>query len=146
MTPQTIGLIIGGLVPALLYGFSGMFAKASNEAGISVGIYLLIIGISIAALGGISAIFDTNHTLNMKSGMHALGFGITWGIASGLIAIALTKYHSPISQLAPLYNLNTLVTIVLALWIFSEWNQVKVPQLLFGSLLIVVGGIFVARA
>ena len=146
MSPQTLGIIIGGLIPAVLYGFSGMFAKASNDAGISVGLYLLIIGLTIVVTGGIFAIVNPDNTLSLKSGAHALGFGLTWGIATGLIAIALAKYHAPLSQLAPLYNMNTLVTVVLALWIFSEWNQVKVPQLLLGSLLIIAGGMLVARA
>lgn len=146
MSPQTLGIIIGGLAPAFIYGFSNVFAKASNDAGIGVGIYLVIAGLSIAVTGGVFALISPDGTLSIKSGMHAAGLGVTWGIATGMIAIALSKYHAPLSQLAPLYNMNTLVTVVLALWIFSEWNQVKVPQLLLGSLLIIAGGMLVARA
>jgi len=146
MTSQTIGIIIGGLIPALLYGISGVFTKASNNAGIGMGFYLLIIGLSIAVTGSIFAIISSDGTISIKSGMHAVGLGVTWGIATGLVAIALAKYNVPLSQLAPLYNMNTLVVVVLALWLFAEWHQVRVPQLLIGSLLIVVGGTLVARA
>jgi hypothetical protein len=42
--------------------------------------------------------------------------------------------------------MNTLISVLLALWVFAEWKQVKVPQLLIGTLLIMAGGIMVAKS
>jgi hypothetical protein len=42
--------------------------------------------------------------------------------------------------------MNTLITVLLALWVFAEWKTVHIPQLLLGSILIVIGGTLVARA
>jgi len=146
MNAQTMGIIIGGIIPAVLYGVSGVFSKASTKAGIGLGIYLFIIGIAITIVGAGFYIVNPDKTLSIRSGMHAAGLGLTWGLGTGLVAIGLTKYAAPLGKLAPLYNMNTLVAVLLALWIFSEWQQVRVPQLLIGAAFIVVGGTLVSRA
>ena len=47
MTNQTIGLLIGGLLPAVFYGISGVFAKPATEAGIGIGLYIMLIGLAV---------------------------------------------------------------------------------------------------
>lgn len=72
--------------------------------------------------------------------------GFLGGIGSVLVSIGIVKYSAPLGKLVPLFNMNTLVTVLLALWLFAEWKEVQVPRLLIGSILIVVGGILVARS
>ena len=146
MNPQLLGIIIGGLLPAIVYGLSGVASKASISEGIGLGIYLIIIGVFIALTGIVIFGFDPDKTYTMRAGVYAASFGIAWGLGTAGVAIAMAKYSAPLSKLVPLYNMNTLIAVLLALWIFAEWQQVKVPQLLLGSLLIVVGGTLVARA
>ncbi|MDD5055826.1 MAG: hypothetical protein PHZ00_06195 [Candidatus Peribacteraceae bacterium] len=146
MTNQYLGIIIGGLLPALLYSVTGIFSKVSNQAGIGVGPYLIIIGLAIALTGGGFLLFQPDMTVNWKSGSAAIGIGLTWGIGSGLIALALVKYRAPLSQIVPLYNLNTLIVVLLSLWIFSEWKDVSALKLVVGSALIVAGGTLVSVA
>ena len=62
------------------------------------------------------------------------------------VVIALTKYDASISQLVPLYIMNTLFTVLLGLLIFSEWATVSSPKLIVGSILIVIGGTLAASA
>ena len=71
---------------------------------------------------------------------------MTWGIASGLVAYSLLHFNVPISQLVPLYNMNTLVAVLLALVVFSEWKDLHTLKLLFGTVLIAIGAVFVANA
>ena len=40
-------------MPAVLYGFTSISNKASTEAGISVGYYLIFVGIAIVAIGAV---------------------------------------------------------------------------------------------
>lgn len=68
------------------------------------------------------------------------------GAASGLVAYTLLNFNVPISQLVPLYNMNTLVAVVLALIIFAEWRDLHAIKLLSGSALIVLGAILVANS
>jgi uncharacterized membrane protein len=71
---------------------------------------------------------------------------VTWAIAAGLVAVALTSYGVPVARLVPLYNMNTLVAVLLALVVFSEWRDVNAVKLLVGSLLIIAGGSLVATS
>jgi len=70
--------------------------------------------------------------------------GIAWGAGVLLVALAINNYKAPLSVLAPLYNMNTLVTVLGALFIFSEWKDVNVIKLIIGSILIVGGGVLVS--
>lgn len=146
MTNQYLGIIIGGLLPAVLYSATGIFTKVSNQAGIGIGPYLMIIGFTIALTGVGFYFFQPDMTVNWTSGFTAIGIGLTWGIGSGLIALALVKYKAPLSQIAPLYNLNTLLVVLLSLWIFSEWKDASPFKLMIGAILIVVGGTLVSVA
>jgi transporter family protein len=76
----------------------------------------------------------------------SLLFGSLWALGSGCVVIALYRYEAALSKLAPLYNTNTLVAIVLSLIIFAEWQQVDLVKLLGGAVLIVLGGILVSLA
>lgn len=146
MQPQTIGLIVGGLIPALLYGITGIFSKSAMQIGIGLAPYLIIIGVTIAVTGLVFGFFQSDWTVSTQSALHSIGLGATWGFGTGLVAIGLSTYGVPLGKLVPLYNMNTLIAVLLALWIFAEWQSVKVPQLLIGSVLIVIGGTMVARA
>lgn len=146
MDPRVIGLIVGGLLPAIFYGVGSIFTKASTKAGIGVAPYLIIIGCTIALTGGALWLVSADRAVSWRSGLYAAGFGFAWTIATGCVAAALSVYGAPISKLVPLYNMNTLIAVILGLWIFAEWQEARASQLLIGAALIIAGGIFVTRA
>lgn len=146
MSTKTIALLIGGFLPALIYGGSAIFQKLSTSIGISISVYLVAVGIGVIVAGLGFYLFDNTTAFSLKASSYAGMFGLTWGIASGLVAYALLNFNVPISQLVPLYNMNTLVAVLLALLIFSEWKDLNTLKLLSGSVLIVIGSIFVANA
>lgn len=146
MTSKYTALMLGGVLPALIYGGSALFQKISTGLGISLSAYLVATGIGVAMVGVGFYIFDHSFTFSIKSGFYAFVFGLTWGIASGLVAYTLINFEVPISQLVPLYNMNTLVAVILALVIFSEWKDLHAIKLLSGSALIVAGAILVANS
>ncbi len=146
MTAHDEAVIIGGILPALLYGISGVFQKSSTQAGIGTGLYLFCISAGVAAAGAIISWRSPDGTISLRSGIFASMLGLSWGLGMGLVAIALTAYAAPLSRLAPLYNMNTLVAVILALVVFSEWKEVAALRLLAGALLIVAGGALVARS
>src|SRR5688500_18601558 len=102
MSNSTLGNLIGGLAPALLFGLFAVFTKASSQ-----------------------------HLLATSPML--------------LVSFALLKLRTPISVLAPLYNMNTLVAVILGLWIFAEWRDVQALPLILGTAMITMGGIIVAR-
>jgi hypothetical protein len=145
---STLGILIGGLAPALLFGLFAVFTKASSQHLLATSPYLVILGLAITAVGALSApVLGTGlSTLTAKGIGLGVIAGLFWGVAMLLVSFALLKLHTPISVLAPLYNMNTLVAVVLGLWIFSEWREAQVVPLIAGAILITAGGIIVARA
>lgn len=146
MTSKSTALLLGGFLPALIYGGSALFQKISTSLGISLSAYLVATGIGVAIVGIGFYIFENSFAFSIKSGLYACAFGLTWGIASGLVAYTLLNFKVPISQLVPLYNMNTLVAVILALIVFSEWKELHTIKLLSGSALIVAGAILVANS
>jgi uncharacterized membrane protein len=146
MPSNSTALILGGVLPALIYGGAAIFQKMSTSLGISLSAYLVATGIGIVTVGIGFYLFDHSFSFSIKSGFYAISFGLTWGIASALVAYTLLNFEVPISQLVPLYNMNTLVAVILALIIFSEWKDLDTIKLFSGSVLIVFGAILVAKA
>jgi len=146
MTPQTLGLIIGGILPAFFFGYSNVAVKMSTNAGLGLPYVLLMSGAGGVVVGGVLLFMNPESAVNTKSALIMFSGGLIWAISMACITYAITKFNMPLSQLNPLFNLNTLVAVLASLWLFAEWQQVKVPQLLMGSLLIVAGGALVARA
>jgi len=58
----------------------------------------------------------------------------------------LVKHDAPISIIVPLFNMNSLVSVLLGLWIFAEWRDVNTVKLLAGTVLITAGGTLVATS
>jgi drug/metabolite transporter (DMT)-like permease len=146
MSSQLTGMLIGGLAAAICFGLSAVFAKVAMKAGIGLGPYIISNGLGFIIVGIFFWSIFPDTTVSIQSGFLSLVMGILAGMATGFVAMALVHYNIPLGKLVPLYNMNTLIAVLLALWLFAEWKQVHTMQLLIGSALIVVGGTLVARA
>jgi transporter family protein len=140
------GIIIGGLIPALLFGISGLFLKASTRSGISFNYYLLCAGLGAVVIGLASFFVCKEHTVNYKSAFFASLVGLFWGGGAVLMAIAVIKLAMPVSIIVPIVATNSLVTILLSFLVYSEWRNVQIVKLIIGAALIVIGGILVSQA
>lgn len=147
MNQQTVALIMGGIVPALMFGFSNVFTKVSNSGGISTSAYVTTVGVAVTLVGLISS-FTTKQNLmaDSKSIFFALCVGGTWAFGQLMIALALQKFSIPLSIISPIYNSNTLVAVFIALIVFNEWTQVSMGSLCVGAFLTTLGSILVARS
>ncbi len=146
MTSNLLGLIVGGLLPAVFYGVSAVFAKSSANAGIPVGWHLFWVGLAISMTGVILQGFFPGEAPSRLAIASSSLQGTLWGLGTGCVVLGILKFQAPLAKLVPLYNMNTLVTVGLALVVFAEWQQAKPIQLLMGAILIVIGGIVVSRA
>ncbi len=146
MSPQLMGLIVGGFLPALFYGLSSVFAKTSSNAGMSVGGHLFFIGIAISVMGGVFNLFLPGNVPSIAAVTSSAMQGIFWAMGTGCVVLGLLKYQVPLAKLVPLYNMNTLVTAGLALILFAEWRDADPVKLLIGAGLIVGGGVLVSGA
>lgn len=146
MTQSQLGIIIGGLIPALLFGISGFVQKISANQNVTLGAHLVTIGLGVVAIGIVVSIFGSGEVFTIKKMIPSFIIGAAWGIGMFLVTIALIKYNAPLSTVTPLYNMNTLVTVIVALIFFSEWKDAHLVKLISGTFLIILGGILVSTS
>ena len=150
MTPHMWGLVIGGVLPAIFYGTSSAFSKTSTNAGMPVGIHLFWIGLAISMTGILFSYIVPGTTSSLVPSIKGVAsssmLGFLWGLGTGCVALGLIQYQAPLAKLVPIYNMNTLVTVFLALILFAEWKDMNVVQLMAGTGLIIIGGILVSGA
>lgn len=145
LSPQTLGILVGGLVPALGYSIFAIGTKLAAQAGLGAGPLLVLTGFACVATGaGFWWLLPS--AIDLRSATWGLMAGFAWAIGSGFVSFALLKWNVPISKLNPIYNTNTLITVVLGLVIFSEWKQAAPLPLLGGAVLILAGSLLVSSS
>lgn len=145
MTPQNTGILVGGLAPAVGYSAFAVGTKFATQGGLGAGPLLVAVGAACAAAGAVfwwalPAGFDAR---SLAWGAFS---GLAWAVATGFVSLALSRFGTPISKLNPIYNTNTLITVVVGLVVFSEWKQVNSWQLVGGAVLILAGSLLVSGA
>lgn len=148
MNQNTVGIIVGGLLPSLFYGFSTITMKAGAKYNISTSAYMMIIGITIFVVGLISTqlIESSESSLNTSAITLTIVSGVLWALGTTLVNYSIVKFDTPIAILTPLYNTNTLVAVLGGMILFAEWKVVSAAPVLIGTTLVVLGGIFLAKA
>lgn len=139
-------MLLGGILPAFLFGLAGICQKLSSQSGISTGAYLVTIGLGTVVMGGVFMLVQKNTTFTTPGVLYSGLYTFLWTIGMAGIALAIQKYQGQISQLVPLYNMNTLVTVVIGLLLLAEWHSVNAWKLLLAAILIIVGGVLAATA
>jgi drug/metabolite transporter (DMT)-like permease len=146
MSKPTLALLVGGLLPAVLFGIASNFQKTAARAGIGTGPYLMSIGAVVLLVGTVVTCVQSNSPATREGAAWACGYGVLWSTAVGCIVLALSRYDANISQLVPLYNLNTLVAVAIGLGVLGEWREVIPWRVVAGAGLAVAGAVLVATA
>ncbi|HTB63939.1 MAG TPA: hypothetical protein VK737_10150 [Opitutales bacterium] len=146
MDNKQLSLVIGGFVPAVLFGVVAVFQKVSNRSGVGMGPYLMGLGLTIFLMGALFALWDRDLAISSRGAVYIVLFGVFWSLATACVAIALKRYNGQIGQLVSIYNMNTLVTVIIGLVVLSEWKNVHPGKLLAAAVLISLGGILAATA
>jgi uncharacterized membrane protein len=145
MKPQTAGLLVGGLVPALGYAVFAVGTKLAAQSGLGAGPLLVLVGAGCLAVGAVFwKLLPAG--MDLPSAGWGLLAGVAWAAGSGFVSLALSRWGTPISKLNPIYNTNTLLTVLFGLVVFGEWRQVHPVQLVAGALLILAGSLLVSAA
>lgn len=146
MSSELKAILIGGVLPALLYGVTGILQKMSSEADGGAGMYLVGMGIGTTVVGAALHLVLSEPPFTARPVSLALIAGVTFSLGAGLVSVALIRYGAAISQLTPIYNMNVLITVVLGLVLLAEYRDLHVARLLGGTLLLVSGAVLVAGA
>ncbi len=146
MNSNYLGMILGGVIPAIIFGLGGILVKASNQEGISLNYLILFSGMGALIISILAFILFKEKSVNVKSCVYAFFVGATWACGVLLVAMALIKYNTPMSIISPLNCTACFVTVLLALVIFSEWKSLHVLRLVVGTVLIVTGAMLVSTS
>lgn len=144
MKANLTALLLGGVLPAICFGLSGVFQKTANKEGIGTGPYLMIVGVTVVAVGALVTLVQRDLSVNLTSAVHTALCAALWAGGMMGIAMALGRYHGQLSQLVPLYNMNTLVAVGVSLVVLSEWKTVQPLMIVAASLLTIGGGVLAA--
>ncbi len=137
-------LLLGGVFPAICLGLSAVFQKTANRIGIGTGPYLMIIGTTVFAVGVIVTLVQRDLTISGPSATNTALCAALWSAGMVGIAMALGRYGGQLSQLVPLYNMNTLVAVGVSLVFLAEWKTVQPLMIVAASLLTIGGGVLAA--
>lgn len=146
MRPEHLGLVIGGLIPALFYGIDGTSSKLASRAGISWAPLMLVTGLAVVAVGAIGLLFDDARRVSLAGAGFAALKGVMWASGCVLVIVGIARFEVPLSKLVPLYSLSTVFAVTASLILFREHLAVDLPRLLIGTLLAIAGAALVATS
>lgn len=137
-----------GLAAAFFYGAAAVMSK------VVIGDKFLAINPKAAALlmflgsAIVIGFFFLSSPTKIPTQPVLIGAGLLYGIlltiGNVLVYIALEK-KANIAQLAPIYNINTLIAVVLGIFLLSEIpNQSQAVKILIGAILITIGAVLVS--
>ncbi len=139
-------IVIGGALPAFLWGITAVFQKQSAGAGLPPAEYMTVFGAAITVAGLAGALVTRNFAWPGAGTAYAVLAGITFSLGTGLISLALWRYGAPISRLAPILSCNVLVTVAIGALFLGEAASLNLARLGIGTVLVVGGAILVATA
>jgi uncharacterized membrane protein len=147
MSTSTLALLVGGVVPACLWGVAAIFQKMSTQHGLAPGPFLIAFGAMIIIAGVVLAIVQRSPTALAWMGLrYALAAGAFYAVATGLISFALLRYGAPISKLAPVLGCNVLITVLLGAFFLGEVESLNVWKLIGGTMAVLAGLTLVTTA
>jgi len=120
--------------------------KCSVVAGAGTWEFLVLFGITLAAIGAVCRIRSYGGAIPRAAVLTGIATGVLWSLGTGLNLVALGRLGASISQITPLFNMNTLVVVLLGLWVFREHQQVRPAPLVAGAVAIIFGAVLVAGA
>jgi drug/metabolite transporter (DMT)-like permease len=143
---RTAIVIVGGLIPAFLFGISAIFQKGAMQAGVGPGSYMIFDGVIFIVVGLVLRGVLREPDFGGAGVPLALIGGLLFALASGAISFALRQWAAPISLIAPITVISSLVTVIAGFIVFREYEGVAAVRLLGGAVLVVVGAALVATS
>jgi len=137
------------LIYAILASLSWGTYIVVNKIAISKGMnpYFALVLMAIGIAGLFVAVFFINRPsveTDQTSLILAILAGALWALGQVFAILALVN-NAPVSKLAPIYNTNTLVVVILGIILLKELpNAESITKVIIGAILIVVGGILVS--
>ena len=137
--------IFYGIVAAICFGLNTIIFKIAMQKGnLNPAYASIIFGIGILITFLFYYFTKPNLQFEWKSTLLAVIAGIVWAIGFVAIAIAIANKGNVV-QLAPIYNANTIIAVVLGIIFLKEIpNTSQMIRIIIGALMIVGGAVLVS--
>ena len=134
-----------GLISAVCFGVNTIVYKmASQKSAFSPYYGFFVFSLGILLVSGTFLLFKPSNNFEWKSTSMIFLAGIIWAIGFFAIAFAISK-NFEISKLAPIYNTNTIIAVLLGIFLLKEIpNSTQIIKVIGGAVLIVLGAILVS--
>ena len=128
-----------GIIAAFCFGIQTVIYKYAAQKGNLSPYYS-----SFLVALGIVLLFKPGYSFDWKSNGLLFISGLIWGIGFLAVAIAISQ-NADVARLAPIYNTNTLITVLLGILILKEVpDATHIFRVVSGAVMIVVGAILVS--
>lgn len=137
--------IVYGIVASVFFALNTIIYKVAAQKGNFSPYYgSFVFGIGIVLIFGLFLLFKPGFEFEWKSSSLALVSGIVWGLGFLAVAIAIAQ-KADVARLAPIYNTNTLLTVLMAIIFLKEIpNASQTFRIVAGAVLIVIGSVLVS--
>ena len=134
-----------GIVAAICFGINTILYKiASQKGNFSPAFGSLVFGIGILIAFLVYFFAKPSLQFEWKSTILAIAAGIIWAIGFLAIAIAISQ-KGEVAKLAPLYNANTIIAVILGIVLLKEVPDMsQMIRVVIGAVMIVVGAVLVS--
>ena len=134
-----------GMVSAVCFGVNTVLYKYANQKSAFSPYYgSFVFALGVVFVFGILLMFKPSNDFELKTTSLIFIAGTIWAIGFLAIALALSKGFA-ISKLAPIYNTNTIIAVLLGIFLLKEIpNSTQVFKIIGGAILIVAGAILVS--
>ena len=137
--------IIYGLIASVFFALNTILYKVAAQKGNFSPYYgSFMFGIGVILIFGLFLLFKPSFEFELKSSSLALIAGMIWGLGFLAIAVAIAQ-KADVARLAPIYNTNTILAVLMAIIFLKEIPDVsQVFRIIAGAVLIVIGSILVS--
>ena len=137
--------IFYGIIAAVCFGLNTVIYEiASQKSSFSpyYGSFVFALGIILAF--GLFLLLKPSNDFEWESTSLLVIAGVIWAVGFIAIAIAISQ-KADISRLAPIYNTNTLIAVLLGIFLLREIpNAAQMIKVIAGAVLIVIGAVLVS--
>jgi len=121
-----------------------LYKVAAQKGNFSPYYGSFMFGLGVVLIFGLFLLFKPSFEFELKSSSLALIAGMIWGLGFLAIAVAIAQ-KADIARLAPIYNTNTILAVLMAIIFLKEIPDVsQVYRIIAGAVLIVIGAILVS--
>jgi len=140
-----VNWIVYGIIASVFFAVNTIVYKIAAQKGNFSPYYgSFMFGLGVVLVFGLFLLFKPSFAFEWKSSSLAVVAGVIWGFGFLAIAVAIAK-GSDVARLAPIYNTNTILAVLLAIIFLKEIPNIsQIYRIISGAVLIVVGVILVS--